>query len=188
MTDTREQTPTRGFDGGSRGSGGSRGLGAGLLSGQGFSFAIMAVFFLVMMLALVAGVAIYRGVAAERDAADRLRMESGLITNLVRMGDMADAIAVGVGPEGDALVLSTTLSTGTYETRIYHCNGAIVQEYAFAGLPYDPELAVRVVESRTFAFTFADGLLTITTDDGDFCVALRSVQGANAISGNGGGA
>ena len=157
----------------------------GLLSGQGFSFAIMAVFFIVMMLALVAGVAIYRGVAGERDAADRLRMESGFITNLVRAGDMADAVSVGAGPEGDALVLSTTLATGTYETRIYHYQGAIVQEYAFAGLPYDPELAVRIVDSDTFAFTFEDGLLTITTDDGDFCMALRSVQNTTV---NGGGA
>ena len=112
--------------------------GAGLLSGQGFSFAIMAVSFIVMMLALVAGVAIYRGVSAEREAADRLRMESGFITNLVRAGDMADAISVGTGPEGDALVLSTTLASGTYETRIYHYDGAIVQEYAFAGAALRP--------------------------------------------------
>ena len=166
MTDAREQA-----------------RGGGLLSGQGFGFAIMAVFFLVMMLALVAGVIIFRGVSERQETANVLRMESGFITNLVRMGDMADAVQTGEGPEGDALVLVTTLPSGVYETRIYHYNGAIVQEYAAAGLPYDPELAVCIVESATFEFSFVNGLLTVTTDDGDFPVALRSVQGAQAKGG-----
>ena len=41
------------------------------------------------------------------------------------------------------------------------------------------------MDSRRFAFTFANGLLTVTTDDGDFCIALRSVQTSPV---NGGGA
>ena len=151
-----------------------------------FSFAIMVVFFLVMMLCLVAGVVIYRGVAASQAADNEVRMGSGLLTNLVRMGDMADAVQVGAGPEGEALVLVNTLPSGTYETRIYLYEGSVVQEYAIAGRPYNPEDAVALLESGTFGFAFEDGLLTVRTDAGEFCVAIRSAQDGRG-AGTGGG-
>ena len=157
--------------------------GRGGFARHGFSFAIMVVFFLVMMLALVAGAVIYRGVAASQARANDVRMESGLLTNLLRMGDMADAVTQAEGPEGPALVLVTTLPSGTYETRIYAYQGSIVQEYAIAGRPFNPENAVPIVESGTFAFSLHEGLVTITTDRGSFPMYFRSSQ-----DGTGGGA
>ena len=147
-----------------------------LTMGHGFSFTVMSAFFIVMMICLVAGVAIYRGVSTQHARTNDLRMQSGLLVNIVRMNDMADCVQRAAGPEGDALVLVTTLDSGTYETRVYLYQGAIVQEYAIAGRPFNPDNAVRVVESSSFGFDFRDGLVSMYTDDGCFQVAIRSAQ------------
>ena len=146
-------------------------------TGHIFTLALMAVFFLVMMGSLTAGATIYRNVASVRNQTDDLHLQSGLMVNIVRMNDMADAVTTAPGPEGEALVLVEELESGTYETRVYHYQGAIVQEYAIQGRPFNPDNAVKIVDSATFAFQFEDGLLSIQTDDGTFHAALRSQQG-----------
>ena len=144
---------------------------------HGLPFILMGVFFLIMMFCLTAGVGIYRDISASHARAGELRMQSGLMTGIVRSCDMADAATVGAGPEGEALVLVTQLASGTYETRLYLYEGSIVEEYAIAGRPFNPENAVALAESQTFACSIDGNLVRITTDDGEFCVALRSVQG-----------
>lgn len=79
--------------------------------------------------------------------------------------------------QGPALVLRETLESGTYETRIYRVDGVIMQEYAVADAPYDPEKAVAVAQSQTFEFSCSDNLLTIVTDAGQVDIALRSGGG-----------
>jgi hypothetical protein len=143
-----------------------------------FTFILMGMFFLVMMVCLVAGVSIYRSVAALHDEANTMHMESGLLVNVVRMNDMADAVQITDGPEGDALVLVSHLDSGTFETRIYTYEGAIVQEYAIAGRDLNPEGALQIVESDTFEFSYENGLLTLVTDNGSYDVAIRSAQSA----------
>ena len=69
------------------------------------------------------------------------------------------------------------LESGTYETRIYRYQGAIVQEYAIAGRPYKPNNATKIIESDKFEFSYENGLVTIVTDDGEWCIALHSAQG-----------
>ena len=141
-----------------------------------FTFVLMGVFVLVMMVCLVAGVSIYRSVAALHDETNTMHLESGLLVNVVRMNDMADGVQVAAGPEGDALVLVTRLDSGTYETRIYHYEGAVVQEYAIAGRDFNPDNAVKIVDSETFEFSYEDGLLTLVTDSGSYNVAIRTAQ------------
>ena len=79
--------------------------------------------------------------------------------------------------EGPALVLRETLPGGVYETRLYRYDGVIMEEYALADAPYDPEKATAIVVSSVFDFTYRDGLLTLTTDAGTVSVALRSGGG-----------
>ena len=106
-----------------------------------------------------------------------MRLESGLLANSVHVADAANAVEVGAGPEGDALVLVERLDNGTYETRIYQYQGNIVQEYAIAGRDYSPDRAQVLAPSTTFEFSYEDNLLTVKTDQGSFDVALRSRQG-----------
>ena len=140
-------------------------------SSRVFTVALMAVFFVALMAGLAAGVSIYQSVAHAHASANEMRLESGLIANSGHAADAAE------GPEGKALVLVERLETGEYETRIYQYQGAIVQEYAIAGRAYAPERADELAKSASFDFTFDGSLLTVTTDQGTFDVALRSRQG-----------
>lgn len=146
-------------------------------SSRTFTIALMAVFFMALMAGLAAGVSIYRSVAQVQASANDMRLESGLLANSVHVADAADAVEVGQGPEGPALVLVERLDTGSYETRIYQYQGSIVQEYALAGREYAPDRAQVLTRSAVFDFTYEGNLLSVRTDHGSFDVALRSAQG-----------
>lgn len=162
--------------------GGATGVPRKRRGGHTFAIVMLVVFFIVMMTCLVIGVSIYRGVSDARVQSDELHMESGLLVNIVRMNDSADAVRMAEGPEGDALVLVERLESGTYETRLYLHDGAIVQEYAIAGRPLNPDNALEIVASDVFEFTYDDGLLSIMTDGGVFHAALRSQQGDTRLA------
>ena len=141
---------------------------------QLFSMALMGVFFVALMAGLASGAALYRRATQAQQAAYDLHLQSGLLTNVIRGGDLAGAVGEGEGPEGRALVLRRRLTSNTYETRIYLYEGNVVQELSVAGRPFDPKGATTLLASRTFDFSLAGSLLTITTDAGSFDVALRS--------------
>lgn len=75
--------------------------------------------------------------------------------------------------QGPALVLRETMDSGVYETRLYRYDDVIMEEYALADAPYDPEKATPIVVASIFDFSYKNGLLTITTDAGQVTVALR---------------
>ena len=95
----------------------------------------------------------------------------------MRANDSKGAIAQGQGPEGKSLVVVEPLDSGTYETRFYLYEGKVVQEYSLAGSGYTPEKATEVTASDSFDFSYSNGLLTVTTDQGTAEVALRHMQG-----------
>lgn len=144
---------------------------------QLMSVALMAVFFVALMGSLAAGATMYRSAVEAQEEANDLHLQSGLITNVVRYNDVAAALREADGPEGPALVLSRTLASGTYETRIYHYQGQVLQEFAAAGRPFDPKGATPLMQTEEFSFEVHDGLLTFTTDRGSFDVALRADAG-----------
>ncbi|WP_417144466.1 DUF4860 domain-containing protein [Raoultibacter massiliensis] len=147
-------------------------------SGHMFTALLFALFVIALLLAVVAGTNVYRNLNDTRSGADEARLGLTLLANNVRANDAADAIAAGTGPEGRSLVLVERLDSGTYETRIYRHEGNIVEEYALADAAYTPEKAVVICPSDVFDFSYGNGLLTITTDQGSADVALRSVSEA----------
>ena len=52
-----------------------------------------------------------------------------------------------------------------------------MQEYSLAGSGCTPEKATEVTTSDTFDFSYSNGLLAVTTDQGTAEVALRYMQG-----------
>ncbi len=138
---------------------------------------LMVIFFVMLLLALMAGVSIYHRVADIQISTSEDRLGQQLVANYVRSTDSVNAVKVGTGPEGQSLVLLEQLESGNYETRIYLYEGAIVEEYAVEGSPYTYSKAVKLVDSSRFSFGYEDGLLTIMTDQGSTCVALRTTQG-----------
>lgn len=142
-----------------------------------FPLLLFCVFFIALLLALIAGVTVYRLVSDVQAANVSHREGIELICNIVRANDAKGAVAVGDGPEGKSLAIVQNLDSGTYETRLYLYKGSIVQEYSLAGTEYTPSKASKVTESSSFAFTYDNGLLTVTTDQGTCEVALRYLQG-----------
>lgn len=145
--------------------------------GRLFTTLLFAVITLFLLAAFLVGVNAYRSANDMRTDADEMRLGLSLLANSVRTNDVTDAVGVTEGPEGPALVLSEHVEAGDYETRLYLYQGSVVEEYARAGSAFTPERAREVVASERFEFTYENGLLTIYTDQGSTCVALRSVRG-----------
>lgn len=146
-----------------------------------FTIILLAVFFIVLMTGLAVGVAMYQTVANNQLDTNAARMQAGLLASNVRVNDTANAVGVGNGPEGRALVLTERTDDGSaYEMRIYLYQGNIVQEYSVAGSAYTPERAQPLIASTAFDFELHGNLLVIRTDQGATNVALRSYQGGAA--------
>ena len=135
-----------------------------------------AVVLIVLLLALVVGVGAYRAIAETRSADSDARVAANLIANSVRYADVVDGVGVAQGPEGAALVFTEHLDSGSFETRYYLYQGHVVQEYAPAGSAWQPARAVALIESEVFTFSYAGGLLSVTTDAGETQIALHSVR------------
>lgn len=142
-----------------------------------FTALLFAVFVIMLLLAIVAGTRVYSGLRGLQTSANGTRLGVSLISNMVHSNDSASSVATGQGPEGRSLVLREELESGTYETRIYLYQGYIVEEYTLEGSAYTPERASQIVESSTFSFSYEDGLLSISCDQGTSEVALRSLLG-----------
>ena len=139
-----------------------------------FAMLLFGVLAIALFLALVGGTTAYERIAEDDQAARDMRMGTSLIANTVRAVDAADAVTVGEGPEGRALVLVEHLDSGTFETRLYLHDGWIVEEYTPSGSPYDPDGAVQVAASQTFSFEVQGDAVRIDCDAGRTVVALRS--------------
>ncbi len=145
--------------------------------GRVFTVILFVMFIVLLLLAIMAGTLVYKNLSTMSSVANDSRVALSLLANSVRGVDAAGAVGVGVGPEGNALVLTETFPSGTFETRIYLYKGQVMQEYAVTGAEYTPERATPVVASKTFGFEYADGLLSLTTDHGTAEVALRTLRG-----------
>ncbi len=151
--------------------------GLGGHNGRLFITVLFAVIGLFLLFALLMGTSAYRAANGVREGTDEMRLSLSLIANSVRMNDTANAVGAAEGPEGPALVLTEHLDTGDFETRLYSYQGSIVEEYTRAGSSFDPQRARIVVASEKFDFAYANGLLTVYTDQGSASIALRSLQG-----------
>lgn len=150
-------------------------------SNRMFAAVLFGLFIVMLLLAFLVGINVYQALNTMAESESAQRLEQSFLANTIHSNDMYDAVLVGEGPEGEALVLRETVEgAGAYETRIYLHDGAIVQEYSLEGSEYAPEKAITLFDSTFFDFTYENGLLTVKTDGGDVNIALRSAQGARS--------
>ena len=143
-----------------------------------FTALLFLLFIAALLIALVIGTNVYSSLQHVYQTANGERLANNLVANVIHANDAVDSIAVGKGPEGKSLVLIENTDNGTFETRGYLYKGKIIEEYSMAGTPYTPERATEViVPSDIFDFSYANGCMTIVTDQGETKVALRSVKG-----------
>lgn len=154
-------------------------------SGRGGHIAAVALFAIVILVVLflvVFGASIYRFAVVTSEADDALRATQGYVGTHVQAADEQDAISIGQGPEGTALVITEAGDTAAYEVRIYAYEGVLVEEYARAGSSYDPETAQRIAQCPGFEVSWAssagDGqrLLQVTCGSNTAYYALKSAS------------
>lgn len=144
-----------------------------------FSVVLFGLFIIVLLFSILVGVSVYRSLDIMANAERDMRIGHSFLANTVHAVDVYGAVYIGEGPEGASLILQEATGDGpAYETRIYAHEGYIVQEYALEDSPLAPEKAITLIESDSFDFSYSDGLLTITTDEGPVQIALRSAGGS----------
>lgn len=110
----------------------------------------------------------------------------GTVDNMLRGNDVAGAVSVRQGPEGDALVVRRGDGSDAYEVRLFLCDGHVMQETALAGTPIRADRAIPVVPSSTFSVEVGDGGILVTADDGQAFFATRSPMVADGSAPDGG--
>lgn len=145
---------------------------------QALMIIVFSLFTLALLLVLLGGSQIFRTVHAAGAETDRARLAISLVANAVHAHDAADAVSVEDGPEGDVLVLTEHLASGTYETRFYLDDGWLIEEYAPAESDLDPARGTRIIPQDRFDATLhrteQGSSVELETDTGRAVVALRS--------------
>ena len=145
-------------------------------SNRSFTLALLAFMVVALLLVLTMGANVYRGLVESHSQVKQVRLETSLLATSVLMNDVRGSVSRGEGPEGDALVLTEKTQDGTFQTRFYLYEGNLMEEYAVASAPCNPENATVVAPLSRFSFTLEGNLLSITTDAGTEHIALRSTQ------------
>lgn len=134
-----------------------------------FALIVLSLLFLVY-----AATELYGAIVDSQTANRQARAALSYLSARVHAADTAEAVCIGAGPEGDALVLREKAGDDVYETRIYLYEGALREEYGPADLPLHPESAERIAAlERFFLCEERPGLLTAATEHGEIHIALR---------------
>ena len=135
-------------------------------------------FFLIVLLMglILFASAGYAAVNEGRNDRYETRAQLSYLANKVRAGDADGCIEIRETEHGTMLVLTDRTDTGDFETRFYAMNGILYEEYSAAKDPLSPQKASQVGQTRDFFVQLEDGLLTLQTDYGKICVAVRSPQ------------
>lgn len=94
-----------------------------------FAVVLFGLFIVMLLLAFLVGINVYKTLDTMAQEERTERLDQAFLANIIHANDVADAVEVGEGPEGKALVLRETFDgTTSYETRIYAYQGKIVEE------------------------------------------------------------
>ena len=135
---------------------------------------LFAIIVLSLLFLISSGTSLYSAIVDSQAHNRQARAALSYLTARVHAADVAGAVSIGTGPEGDALVLRENAGDDVYETRIYLYEGALREEYGPAGLPLRPESAERIAVLERFTLSEdRPGLLTAATEYGAIHIALR---------------
>lgn len=144
-----------------------------------FSLVLFALMLGCILWLTALGAGLYGRLEASRSANEQTRAALGSLVTRVRSGDVAGAVRLDNGPEGDMLVL-TDPDSG-YEFRIYLAQGWLVEQFCAAGAATDPDAAQRLAQAQEFTAQWAGpSLLRLTVDGKTAEAALRSAEGGAA--------
>lgn len=141
-----------------------------------FTLGIAGLFLAGFFLLITFGAATYRQAVEGQAQNNRMRVLLNYISTCLRANDHADALTVEPqgrdGVEGPVLDISDRDSG--YALRIYQWQGRLVEDYAPADSPLQPQQAQVLGETRVFQVVEEHGVPYIVTDEGRAPLRLRS--------------
>lgn len=150
--------------------------------GRPFLLVLFGAFAAIMLVALLVGLQGYRAVADERSATDEQRLAYGSLVNTVKAFDAVDAFTVSEYEGNDVLSMAQLTNSGAYVMLLYVSDGMLMQQYSTADDAFvAPESAHALFATNTFDVAYANGLLTLTTDEVSPCVRLACPQSSLAF-------
>ncbi len=158
----------------------------GHMIGGLFTFALFGLFVLLSLLIVVIGVDGYRGVVNASDRVGELRTTLGYVAGKLRSDAASDGIRFEEVEGVQAMVLTERYEDRTFDTYIYHMDGALYELSLIAGYAdFFPEDGWRLSTVADFSAELEqDNLinLKVTTADGHtqtMHVAMRAAKGAS---------
>ena len=141
---------------------------------------LFGVFAACVLAVLFTGADAYRRLTERDRAACERRTGVQYIATRVRQSDHAGGVAVEDFGGCDALVLG---ADETYVSRVYCCDGWLMELYCLAEEPMEPRDGQRILEAEGLELSLEDGVLeaVLTAPDGareTLRLSLRSGEGA----------
>lgn len=140
---------------------------------------LFGVFAACVLAVLLTGADAYRRLAERDQAAYERRTGVQYIATRIRQSDHAGGVAVEDFGGVDALVLG---ADETYVSRVYCCDGWLMELYALAEEPMEPRDGQRILKAEGLELSLEDGVLeAVLTTAGSpetLRLSLRSGEGA----------
>lgn len=158
-----------------------RGEGYSHMIGELFTFALFGLFLLLSLLIVVIGVDGYRRVVNTGESIGAVRTTLGYVAGKVRSGASTDGVRIDETDGVTTLILTERVDDRTYETIIFHRDGALYESYIYADeVDFSPEFGTHLYEVADMDIRWADeGLLELTATAADgrsqsLCLAVRT--------------
>lgn len=149
-------------------------LGAHSMGGL-FTFALISLFALLSLLLMVYGVRAYRGIAEASDQSGGARTALSYLSNKVRTGDEAGMVTLSDQSGVRLLSIAQEIDGARYETRIYCQGGKLYEQFAFAGLEFDPADGEFLLDANVDISWAGDNLISLAVDLGGGETAHTSI-------------
>ena len=131
--------------------------------GEIISAATVTVLFVVILSLVVFSARGYQHASEVQEMNSNTRAVGSYVVNCVKDSNTGE-VAIETISGQRCLVIK---SNDGYEHRLYLIDGRLMEEYVEAGMDTDPETALEIGTTDTFDLELgADGLLTVTTDEG----------------------
>ena len=136
-----------------------------------FTIGIAALFLVGFLLLVVFGARTYRGTVESRSRNGEIRAQLSYFSAIVKAGDRSGAVYVRESAYGPSLVVE---EPSGYALRVYCKDGQLLEDYAKADADLRPEGAQVIGRTERFEVELEGGLLTVSTDEGQVLLHLRS--------------
>ena len=145
-----------------------------------YTVGIAALFLAGFFLLVLFGALTYRNTVRSRRANYDARSLSAYLVTAIRANDSEGSFLV-YDDAAVGQVISVADGTSGFAFRIYKSDGKLLEDYAEAGSPLNPEAAQTIGETETFSVKLlTEDLCSVETDAGRSLIGLRS-----GISGGG---